>query len=120
MIKKILLSSASLWIIAIFLTFSFAKSFSLLNFINTLFILSLILTVITLILFIIESQFFSSFIKNFKYFFQRINKERQIADEIESKQPNGIIKTIKLPNYFPLLMCGMMNTILSIVISLII
>src|SRR5699024_12051422 len=64
--------------------------FSYTVWVDSLFLISLFVTMIGAILFIIEKGFFNPFINNFKYFISKISKRRQIADEIEQKSNNGV------------------------------
>src|SRR5699024_12387829 len=58
--------------------------------VDSLFLISLFVTMIGDILFIIEKGLFNPFINNFKYFNSKISKRRQIADEIEQKSNHGV------------------------------
>src|SRR5699024_11232243 len=64
--------------------------FSYTVWVDSLFLISLFVTMIGAILFIIEKGFFNPFINNFKYFISKISKRRQIADEIEQKSNQGV------------------------------
>lgn len=88
--------------------------------IDSLFLTSLFTTMIGTVLYIIEKGFFDSFMNNFKYFISKINKGRQMADEIEQKTSNTAQSLPK--KYlitFPCLVAGSILLLVSIGFSII-
>src|SRR5699024_5850175 len=88
--------------------------------VDSLFLISLFVTMIGAILFIIQKGFFNPIINNFKYFISKISKRRQIADEIEQKSNHGVRNLPK--KYFitfPCLEAGIILLLVSICFSII-
>src|SRR5699024_6905750 len=89
--------------------------FSYTVWVDSLFLISLFVTMIGAILFIIEKGFINPIINNFKYFISKISKRRQIADEIEQKSNHGVRNLPK--KYFitfPCLEAGILLLLVSI------
>ncbi|WP_179151987.1 DUF3899 domain-containing protein [Oceanobacillus senegalensis] len=93
---------------------------SLIDFIDTLFLLSLIISVVGGILFIIQTGFFNTFIKTFRYFFRRMNKTEDVIQQIEKKDPDRPIHSIHIPISYPILLSGLFLFVVSMVVSFII
>ena len=59
------------------------QSWSLSKWLDSLFLVGLLLLVIYAIMILIEAEFFIAFIKSFKHFYGRINKKEQLIRESE-------------------------------------
>ena len=96
-------------------------AFSYAAWLDMLFTLSLLATIIGAGLLVIEKGFFDPFIKNFKRFMRTINKRRQMADEVEQKNAysNKNDRKRKYMLTLPLLEAGCMLFVLSTCLSII-
>ncbi len=65
------------------LPFLLHQSWSLSKWLDSLFLVGLLLLVIYAIMILIEAEFFIAFIKSFKHFYGRINKKEQLIRESE-------------------------------------
>ncbi|WP_183041097.1 DUF3899 domain-containing protein [Salipaludibacillus neizhouensis] len=102
-------------------TFFFSTAFTLLNWVNILFIFSLVVTMGGAILHIIQVGFFNSFIKNFNYFLRRINRTEEVISELERRNDRyKAIDSINLPIRVPIVCAGVILLALSTMISLVI
>src|SRR5699024_429473 len=102
-----------------FTLFAFTP-FSYTVWVDSLFLISLFVTMTGAILFIIEKGFLNPLINNFKYFISKISKRRQIAVEIEQKSNHGARNLPK--KYFitfPCLVAGIILLLVSICFSII-
>src|SRR5699024_1600964 len=94
--------------------------FSYTVWVDSLFLISLFVTMIGAILFTIVKGSFNAFINNFKYFIGKSNKRRQVADEIEQKSNHGVRNLSK--KYFitvPCLEAGIILLLVSVCFSII-
>jgi len=117
MFKKSAFIAVIILLLATILPLIRSQPLTIVAWIDMLFICSILTTVIGAVLLIIQSKFFEPFVKSLKYFFQKINKQRQIADEIERKESNSYSRSIHLPMSIPLIGGGLVMLVLSIFIS---
>ena len=66
-------------------SFLLHPSWSLSKWLDSLFLVGLLLLVIYAIMVLMEAEFFTAFIKSFKHFYGRINKKEQIIRESEKR-----------------------------------
>src|SRR5699024_6745242 len=106
-------------VISIFLVW-LSPSFTFSVWVDKLFMVSLFATMVGAVMYLIEKQFFDTFLKNFRYFLKKINKKSQMADEIEQKnhhQTNDF--PLKFRTTYPILIAGASLLFLAIVFSII-
>ena len=84
-------------IVSLSLSFLLHQSWSLSKWLDSLFLIGLLLLIIYAIMVLIEAEFFNAFIKSFKHFLGRINKKEQLIRESEKRSNNTIIYR----KYFP-------------------
>lgn len=74
-------------LVSFFLSFWLHQSWNISAWLDSLFLVGLLLLVICAIMLLIEVEFFVAFIKSSKYFFARVSKKEQVIRESE-KRPN--------------------------------
>lgn len=84
-------------IVSLSLSFLLHQSWSFSKWLDSLFLIGLLLLIIYAIMVLIEAEFFNAFIKSFKHFLVRINKKEQLIRESEKRSNNTIIYR----KYFP-------------------
>lgn len=70
-------------IVSFFLPYLIYQTLSIYKWLDTLFLVGLLLLVTSAILLLIEGQFFTAFINSSKYFFSRVNRREQVIRESE-------------------------------------
>lgn len=78
-------------IVSLSLPFLLHQSSSFSKWLDSLFLIGLLLLIIYAIMVLIEAEFFNAFIKSFKHFLGRINKKEQLIRESEKRSNNTII-----------------------------
>ena len=79
-------------------SFLLQPSWSLSKWLDSLFLVGLLLLVIYAIMFLMEAEFFTAFIKSFKHFYGRINKKEQIIQESEQRSNDVVSYQKSFPN----------------------
>ena len=77
-------------VVSLSLSFLLHPSWSLSKWLDSLFLVGLLLLVIYAIIVLIEAEFFSAFIKSFKHFYSRINKKEQLIRESEKRSTDTV------------------------------
>jgi hypothetical protein len=114
-----------LWLITLPLSFFvislFYQSYSLLYWVNFLFLVGLLLVIIGCLMFVTAGDFFASFIHSCRVFFSRISKTEQVIEEIERKK-NPINASFRRKNlsYQLILFFGIGYCVISLLLSLLI
>lgn len=94
--------------------------FILATFWDTMFACSLVLTLAGASMHILNSGFFRSYIHQFKNFFRQISRSEQLASELERKNDHSNMSHFELPLAAPFTITGIILTIISSVISVIV
>ncbi|MBP3039861.1 DUF3899 domain-containing protein [Bacillaceae bacterium Marseille-Q3522] len=95
-------------------TFLTAGSFTVLSWVNSLFILSLLLLLIGLTIMIVQGGFFWSFHR----FLQKISKSNQVVQEIEGKRTGEPIPYKRNNNFIrSIVVLGMILVLFSLILS---
>ena len=94
---KIIITVTSL-LLSLVTPFFFYQSWSLLYWLDSLFLIGLVLLMIGGGMQIIEGQFFTAFIRSSKHFFKTISKKEQVIQEVEGKKEE---KTLGYRKSFP-------------------
>ena len=79
-------------------SFLLQPSWSLSKWLDSLFLVGLLLLVIYAIMLLMEAEFFTAFIKSFKHFYGRINKKEQIIRESEQRSNDVVSYQKSFPN----------------------
>ncbi|WP_313893965.1 DUF3899 domain-containing protein [Psychrobacillus sp.] len=99
------------------LSFFLHQSWNFNSWLDTLFLVGLLLLVITAIMVLVEVEFFVTFINSFTYFFGRINKKEQIILESEKRTHERINYQKNFPSRKPLFQIGILLCVISLLIS---
>lgn len=118
--KHISLLIISILSISFIVTILSSSSFILATFWDTMFACSLGLTLIGASMHILNSGFFNSYVQQFKSFFRQISRSEQLASELERKNNHSNMSHFELPLAAPFTITGIILTIISSVISVII
>lgn len=98
------------------------KGFVLIKWLDTLFILSLIMLVLGCILIVKQGKVFDLFIHNFKHFWYKNSKTERIIREVEKREEKDFIKKNgHIQSYTIMItLSGLVLVVCSIILSLII
>jgi len=99
------------------LTLLLHHSISLTEWMDSLFLIGLMLLVICAILILIEVDFFGAFIKSFRHFFSRINKKEQVIRESEKRSTDSVVYRKSFPSRKIFLESGMLFCAISLTVS---
>jgi len=105
--------SSSFFIITLLISYSF----NLLPFWDTMFACSLLLTLIGASMYILQSGFLQPHFRNFRYFFRKINRPEQMANQLERKDNDIPTTSIQLPLAVPFTVTGIILTITTSLVS---
>ncbi|HWO75936.1 MAG TPA: DUF3899 domain-containing protein [Bacillus sp. (in: firmicutes)] len=83
--KNISIIGTSL-LLSVIIPFFYDQGWSVLYWMDSVFLIGLFLLMIGGVLLLIEGQFFTAFIRSTKHFFKTISKKEQIIQEIEGKK----------------------------------
>ena len=87
---------------------------------DSLFLIGLLLLIIFSIMILIEADFFTAFIKSFKHFFARVNKKEEVLREIEKRTSNEIVFRKNFPSRKSFFEIGIFYCAISLLISTVI
>lgn len=107
-------------IASFFLTYLIYQTLSIYKWLDTLFLVGLLLLVISAILLLIEGQFFNAFINSSKYFFSRVNRREQVIRESELRPDLTVGYQKKYPSRRFFFEIGILFCAVSFVVSTII
>ncbi len=85
-------------VVSLSLSFLLHPSWTLSKWLDSLFLVGLLLLVIYAIMILMEAEFFTAFIKSFKHFYGRINKKEQIIRESEQRSNDVVSYQKSFPN----------------------
>lgn len=98
-------------------SYYFNHSFTKLTWVNTLFSVSLILTLFGGAMLVIQGGFFNGIIRSFRLFFQKTDPVNQVLEEIEGKRKETNPYPLTFTLTFPLVYSGVSLLIFSIIFS---
>ena len=104
-------------IVSLSLPFLLHQSWSFSKWLDSFFLVGLLLLIIFSIMVLIEAQFFNAFIKSFKHFLGRINKKEQLIRESEKRSNNPVIYQKSFPSRKSFLKVGLLFCIVSLLAS---
>ena len=84
---------------------------------NSIFVWSLLLLLIGSTMYIVQSGFFSHYMRNFRYFFRKVNRTKQLADQIEQKSYGMSSIPVLHPLTMPFIVTGTLLTLLASFVS---
>lgn len=86
---------------------------------NNIFVWSLLLLLIGVTMYIVQSGFFFHYIRNFRYFFHKVNRTKQLADQIEQKQTSYDMSSMHVLHLLtmPFIVTGALLTMLASFVS---
>ncbi len=86
---------------------------------NNIFVWSLLLLLIGVTMYIVQSGFFFHYIRNFRYFFRKVNRTKQLADQIEQKQTSYDMSSMHVlhPLTMSFIVTGALLTMLASFVS---
>jgi hypothetical protein len=114
-ISNILIATSLLASLA--LPFLLLQSLSLNKWLDSLFLVGLLLLVIYAIMILIEAEFFIAFIKSFKHFYGRINKKEQLIRESEIRSNVTVSYRKVFPTRKSFFQIGLLFCIVSLLAS---
>lgn len=85
-------------VVSLSLSFLLQPSWSLSKWLDSLFLVGLLLLVIYAIMILMEAEFFTAFIKSFKHFYGRINKKEQLIRESEQRSNDMVSYRKRFPH----------------------
>ncbi|WP_019414090.1 DUF3899 domain-containing protein [Paenisporosarcina sp. TG20] len=104
-------------ITSFFITYLIHQTLSLYKWIDSLFLVGLLLIVTSAILLLIEGQFFTAFIKSCKHFFSRVNRKEQVIRESEMRSNHTASYQNKFPSRRFFFEIGILFCVVSFVVS---
>ncbi len=99
------------------LSFLLHKSWSLTKWLDSIFLVGLLLLVIYALMILIEAEFFNAFIKSFKHFYGRINKKEQLIRESERRSHDTVSFRKSFPSRKSFFEIGLLFCIVSLLAS---
>jgi len=113
--RKILLCTSILSSFS--LSFLLHQSWSISKWLDSLFLVGLVLLVICAIMILIEAEFFVAFITSCKHFFARISKKEQVIREIENHSYHKVVYQKSFPSRKFFFEIGIVFCAISLIIS---
>ena len=107
-------------VVSLSLSFLLRPSWSLSKWLDSLFLVGLLLLVIYAIIVLIEAAFFSGFIKSFKHFYGRINKKEQLIRESEKRSTDTVNYKKRFPYKKSFFEIGLLFSIVGFLASAVI
>ena len=116
--RKALLTTLIVAPPVLFMIFMYSFKEHIIPFLDLLFYIGLLLSIITGILFILQEQFFSAFISNSKHFFSTISKQKQLIAQIEGKKEHTTTYKKHYPYLKYVLVLGVFYCSFSLIASI--
>ena len=104
-------------ITSLFMSFILDPSFTSRNWLDSLFLVGLILLLISSILSLIEGRFFSAFISSFRHFYATVSKKEEVIRESEKCVNDQVSYHRKFPSKIAFFKVGISLFIVSLVAS---
>lgn len=104
-------------VVSLSLSLLLNQSWSFTKWMDSIFLVGLLLLIIYAIMVIIEAEFFSSFIKSFKHFYGRINKKEQLIRESEKRSDDSVMYRKSFPSRKSFFEIGLMFCTVSLLAS---
>lgn len=102
----------------LFMIFIYSFTENIIFFLDVLFYIGLILSIISGVLFILQERFFNAFITNSKYFFSTISKQKQLIQQIEGKNEHTTSYKKNYPYLKYVLVLGVFYCSFSLIASI--
>ena len=104
-------------VVSLSLSFLLHQSWSLIKWLDSLFLIGLLLLVIYAIMVLMEAEFFTAFIKSFKHFYSRINKKEQHIRESEKRSTDIVSYQKSFPNKKSFFEIGLLFCTVGLLVS---
>lgn len=117
MIHKFYLTLFITLLFSVLFSFFIDSSINLFNLINSLFYISLLLTIIGGAMLILQGGFFNGMISGFKRLFHNPSRVEQVLGEIEGTRGNVDPYILTFTLAFPFFLAGILLLVLSILLS---
>lgn len=105
-------------IVSLMVPFLLYKSWSISIWIDSLFLVGLLLLIICSIMILIEGDFFTAFIKSSKHFFYRMSKKEQVIRESEKRPNHTVIYGKNFPSRKIFFEIGILFCVISLTVSI--
>lgn len=107
-------------VVSLSLSFLFHPSCGFSKWLDSVFLVGLLLLVICAIMVLMEAEFFSAFIKSFKHFYGRINKKEQLIRESEKRSTDMVNYQKSFPYKKSFLEIGLLFCTIGFLVSAVI
>lgn len=104
-------------IASLLMSFFHNPSFTILTWLDSLFLVGLILLLTSSILSLIEGRFFTAFISSFRHFYATISKKEEVIRESENRVNGPISYQRKFPTKLAFFKIGILLCLVSLVAS---
>jgi hypothetical protein len=104
-------------VVSLSLPFLLHQSWSFSKWMDSLFLVGLLLLIIYAIMVLIEAEFFTAFIKSFKHFYGRINKKEQLIRESEKRSDDSVMYRKSFPSRKSFFEIGLLLCTVSLLAS---
>lgn len=104
-------------VVSLSLSFLLHLSWSLSKWLDSLFLVGLLLLVIYAIMVLMEAEFFTAFIKSFKHFYGRINKKEQLIRDSEKRSTDIVSYQKSFPNKKSFVEIGLLFCLVGLLLS---
>lgn len=96
--KRVSVILITILLLTVLLILFTTQEFSLVNWVNSLFVMSIILLILGSVLSLLQDGIFSRFIKNAKYVYRVVsfNKSKEVIDELEGRDSKRLLNS---PSY---------------------
>jgi len=104
-------------VVSLSLSFLLHQSWSLSKWLDSLFLVGLLLLVIYAIMVLMEVEFFTAFFKSFKHFYSRINKKEQHIRDSEKRSTDIVSYQKSFPNKKSFVEIGLLFCTVGLLVS---